>query len=319
MIITLALNPSINKLAVVDGLDINKTNFVQDYRMNLGESPIYTAYTIRLLQGEAYVLGFVGGIGGRYIKNFMEKNRIRSDLVWNDYESKSIYKIIDSVNGTETTLLDDGIEIDEQDKKNFKHKLQNQLKYCKVIVISGELPKGSNFELIEEVIKMSKKINKKIILALSGEALRKSLELKPYGIKICNEDLQELGIEETENKLEKLHEILLNYHLHYLVYDSGEEGIYTFSKNKICKVYYPKDIEFLDELGSSESILGALAVGIERKYEQERISKLMMAVSISVKKTEYPDICTRKDIDYFKNKVKIYEIMNKSKGWKKIQ
>lgn len=317
MIITVALNPSINKLAVIDGLEVNSINNVQDYRICLGECTIYSAYTTKILQGEPHVLGFIGGIGGRYIKNFMEKNRIKSDMVFNLGESKSIYRIVDSVNGTETTLLDNGLVINERDTKNFKHKLQNHIKDAKVMLVGGELPRGTDVALIEDIISIAKKNNLKIISALKGQELRKSLKLNPYGVKINKETISELGLFDPLNEdknyiIKQLYKILVSNRIHYMVYDTFEEGIYILSKSKVCKVIYDNTIDISDGVGASDSISGAFAVAIERKYEQEKMGKLIMATNIAVKNSKYPNICSRKDIDYYYNKVKVIEVMNKT-------
>jgi fructose-1-phosphate kinase PfkB-like protein len=320
MIVTIAFNPSINKLAVIDGLEVNGENKVQDYRICLGGSTIYTAYIIKLLQGEPHVLGFLGGIGGRYIKNFVDKNRIKSDFVYNLGESKSIYRIVDSINGTETTLLDDNMVIDEKDKKNFKHKLQNQIKDTKLIVLGGDLPNGIDFSIIDDINKMAKKKDLKIIAALKGQELRKVLAFNPYGIKISKDNITDLVNVDTLNDdknyiIKKLYDILIENHIHYIVYDADDEGIYILSKNKICRVVIDDKSEIFDGIGAGDALVGAFAISIERRYEQEKMAKLMMACNIAVKNSKYPIICNRKDIDNYNNKVRIEEVMNGKKGF----
>jgi fructose-1-phosphate kinase PfkB-like protein len=315
----MALNPSINKLAVIDGLEVNGENKVQDYRISLGESPIYTAYTIKLLQGEPYVLGFLGGMGGRFIHNVMQKNRIKADFVFNLGESKSIYRIVDSINGSETILLDDNMIVNERDKKNLKHKLQNRIKDSKVMVLGGDLPRGADFSLIEDINLVAKNHDIKVITALEGQNLRKSINLNPYALKISDKNISDLVNIDTLTYdkyyvIKELYNILISNKIHYMLYDSNE-GLYVLSKNKICKVILNEMPEILDGIGSSDSMVGAFAVSIERKYEQERMAKLIMASGIAVKNSKYPNICNRKDIDYYNNKVKIVEIMNRKSGF----
>ncbi|MBC7958646.1 MAG: hypothetical protein H7X94_02160, partial [Vallitaleaceae bacterium] len=90
MILITTLNLFVHKTAVVDGLDVNGINAIQDHRMVVGDSAIYSALIIKILQGEPYVLGIAGGIGGRFIKNFMDKNRIKSDLLMKEQETRSV-------------------------------------------------------------------------------------------------------------------------------------------------------------------------------------------------------------------------------------
>lgn len=319
MIVTIALNPSINKLSVIDGLEVDGENKVQDYRITLGESPIYTAYMIKLLQGEPFVLGFLGGMNGRYIHNVMQKSRIKSDFIFNIGESKSIYKIVDSINMTETTLLNNNMTVDERDRKNLKHRLQNKIKDAKVLVIGGDLPKGTDYNFVEDIIEMASKHDIKVISSLKGQTLRKSLNLNPYALKISDDnisDLVDIDILTYDNYyvIKKLYDILTSNKAHYMIYDSVD-GVYVLSKSKICKAVINETKEISDNIGSSDSLVGALAVSIERKYEQEKLAKLLLASKIAVKNSKYPTICNRKDIDYYCNRVKIVEIMNRKRGF----
>ncbi len=320
MIVILALNPSINKTAVVNGLEVDTDNEVIDYRITLGNSPVYTAYTIKLLQGEPHILGFIGGFGGRYIKSFLDKNRIKSDFVWINGETKSIYNIIDSVNGTHTTMLDYGTSIEKQNLKNLKYKVYNHIKDAKVGVLSGEMPYGTDFDRIEEYIQSMNDKHTKLVIGLKGQALRKSLAYHPYAVKIDKDSIKDLDIRfnNKETMLKALYQILLDNNLHYLIYDAHNEGIYMLSKNKIILAVYNQEIEILDESYTSDAMIGGIAVGLERKYELEKLAKLAAGINYAVTKVTYPNICERKDIDYYKKKVRIIEIMSHANGWIKL-
>ncbi len=56
MILTIALNPSVDKYIYLNKLEVGEVNEVEEYDLALGESAIYSAYMIKLLQGEPYLL-----------------------------------------------------------------------------------------------------------------------------------------------------------------------------------------------------------------------------------------------------------------------
>lgn len=315
MILVVTLNLFVHKTAIVDGLEVNSANAIQDQRLVVGESAIYSALMIKVLQGDPHVLGVAGGISGRFIKNFMDKNRIKSDLLWKEKETRSVLKIIDSVNMTETTFVDDTFGYDDNDLKNLKHKFLNNIKDANTVIINS-MPVHDEVSqrILEELMTLTKTYHQKVITSLTGEELRKALEHSPYGVVIQESDLKELLVEDAVNEvvlIESLQKIALKYNIKYLVYDNTRnKNIYVLSKNKICCAKYGKFVKDIEEPGSKELLVGALAIAVSRKYEIEKMTKLLAAIKSAMRWENYPKICTRKEVDDLYNKMKLVEIYN---------
>lgn len=317
MILVVTLNLFVHKTVVIEGLEINNINLVQDHRLVVGESAVYSALVIKALQGDPYVLGIAGGIGGRFVKNFMDKNKIKSDLLWKECEIRSDLKIIDAVNMTETTLVDDNFVFDEQDIKHLKHKFQNNMKDVNTVLINSKsLCDDRSVKPIEDLIQMAKDNNQKVVLSLTGSELRKSLQYGPYAVVVDHNDLSEMDIEDIEdekNLLESLRYIAVNHHIKYLIYDNNQnKNLYVISKNKICSAKYGKFARDIEDIGSKDLLSGALALCVSRKYEMEKTAKLLGAVKGAAKVSEYPKICQRKAIDELYNKMKLVNIYDGS-------
>ncbi len=315
MILIATLNLFVHKTAIVDGMEVDSMNTIQDQRLVVGESAIYSALMIKVLQGEPYVLGIAGGISGRFIKNFMDKNRIKSDLLWKERETRSVLKIIDSVQMTETTFVDDTFNYDELDLKNLKHKFLVKLRDANTVIINSmslhdEMPQ----RILHELFLQTKEHQQKVIISLTGEELRKALAFSPYGVVIQEEDLKELLIQEFQDEvilIETLQKLALQYNIKYLVFDNKKnKNIYVFSKNKICSAKYGKFVKDMEEQGSKDLLVGALAISLSRKYEIEKITKLLAAIKGAMKWEEYPKVCARKDVDNLYHKMKLVEIYN---------
>ena len=321
MILTVALNPVVEKTAVIDGLEIDGVNHIQDYRLVLGPSAIYSAYIIKLLQGEPYVIGFAGGIGGRYIKNFMEKNRIKSDLLWKDRESRSVFRIIDSVYNTKTVLMDNTFSYDEKDKKNIKHKLQILLKDTEVVIVNDAYHEDeAECSAVSEIIGMCKETGKKLIISLSDHKLRKAIEESPYAIVITKKDIKDLKLEPfltREELLELLRNLTITAKIRYIVYDDAE-SIYVVSRNKICRTEYLKAEEGLELMEDKDILTGVTAIAIARKYEIEKMVKLLYAAKLSVKLQNFPQIVTRKEMDQYYKKAKVQEVYSGRNGYSRL-
>lgn len=318
MILTIAFNPSVEKTAIVDGMEINTTNVIQDYRLVLGSSAIYSAYVIKVLQGEPYVLGFAGGIGGRYIKNYMDKNKMKSDLLWKEQETRSTLKIIDSVHQTETIFADDTFELEVADLKNLKHKVQILLRETHLMIINCDDHHPSvTSKMVEELIRIGHDASIRTMMSMSGDNLRKAIQYSPYFIVINDADLQELNILPYEDKnvlLESLRTLLLEHKIKFMIY-KDDTHIYAISRNKVCAVSYSSETLQLPLGLDKDIITGALSVAVSRKYELEKMLRLGAACLMATNIEQYPTILTRKNVDVWMKKLKVLEIYNQEHGY----
>ena len=322
MILTIVLNPSVEKTAIVDGVEINQVNQIEDYRLIIGPSAIYSAVVAKVLQGDPYVIGFAGGIGGRYIKNFMDKSKIKSDLIWKDMETRSTLKVIDSIHMTETKFVDRTFSFDENDLKYIKNKFVSHSRESNVMVINdGNASDEKIVEMVEALMDGAKDNGIKTIISLAGNQLRKTLDYHPFSIALQKKDLVELEIDtnvEHEELLEQLRIFTIQYKIRYLIYDDGK-SIYMIAKNKICSVSYYDFLEQKEELGSKDAIVGGLSVAISRQYEMERTTKLLGAITVAMNVDNYPIVVCRKDIDHYSRKLKVREIYNKRDSYLKLE
>jgi 1-phosphofructokinase len=313
MILTIALNPSIEKNISLDELRIGEENSMSYHNLMLGESAIYSAYIIKLLQGEPYVLGFAGGIGGRYIKYFTDSHRIKSDLLWKEQETRSITRIVSK--NEVTTLINNGFDYDEKDVKNFKLKFNSHIKDMYGVVINN-FDTNNQFtkDMLEICFKLADQYQLKSILSLSGDELRHALHYNPYALVLNPKDLNDLNIfyKDEKEQLEALHTMLINDKIHMLYYQDDRK-LYAITKNKMAKVIFEKPIE--SDRRMKDMLTGVLGVCVSRKYEIEKSLRLMGAVLMAADFEGFPNICTRKEVSSRQKKITLIEVYNQRNGY----
>lgn len=306
MILTIALNPGIEKHIKIGRYEEGAIVDVDRYDLRIAGSSIYAAYIMRLLQAEPYVLGFAGGIGGRYIKNFLDKNRIKSNLITKDKELKTTI-IINADNGTTTRLVDDEEAFIETDAKNLKHKLVTQIDGAELFVINGDITHSGSRDILMASIDLVQKAHKRLVLALEGDQILPFVECSPYAILLDEGQVEILtdGSDDLEESLECLRQLAIKNHIHYIFFPSGDQ-IIGVTRNKISYGYLPDETPAL-VVWEKHAVLGGLAIGVKRKYEFEKMLKLMTSVRYAISEDNYPSLCTRKDIDLMKNKAKVVD------------
>lgn len=305
MIITVALNPGIEKRISINNLEIGQASNVEAYQLSIGRSSVYSAYIMKLLQGDPFVLGFAGGIGGRYIKNFLDKSRIKSTLIQKDQELESVF-ILQIPGEKDTVLTDHSNTLDVSDARNFRHQLIGHINEGSIILLNGNTYDEISLKIMEDTMILAEKEGKRVVLSIEGENIEPFIVRAPYAWIVDDEQLRVLGITGDEDeRIRGMHQFLIDHKIHYAFYPI-ETGVVGVSKNKICIGNY-KDLKIDKASWMKEAMAGGIALAIKRKYGFEHMIKMATAIGVAIHSEDYPDICTRKEIDVKMKKSKIRE------------
>lgn len=310
MIITVAPCPAVEYLYEVDTLNKNKDMEATHTKINILSKGIHSAEVIKILQDEAMAISLLGGFAGRYIKHHMDKVKIKSDIVWCDSETphKMCITVPNKVDYYGVTRHNETLT--EKDLLKIEQKLKNYYKNISTIVIAGYLPEQLDSAFYANLIKESKAHNIKVLLSTGQKAVfENALLQKPYAIMFTEEQLRSLGVDVTT--IESILEVMKSYlheGVHYIGLHLKDRGSFLISKSKVCAVEANISTHHEWTSASSGAFLGAFAIGINRKYEQEKIAKLTTATARAAKHTEDMPLCTKRDIDLLVKKVKVREL-----------
>lgn len=311
MIITVAPFPSIEYIYDVEKLIPNCQLPSKNVSLNILSKGVYSAQIMKILQEEPILLSSLGGFAGKTIKHYLDKSKIKSDIVWTHYETPHQVKIIPKSESDSYTLLSE--ETFSREKEIFKlsYKLKSHIKKVSTLVLSGHLPNGQNPQIYKEWIKEAKAHNVKTLISTGQkEVLDFALEERPYALMFTDHQLEALGynVVTIEGLLDQLIP-LFEHGVHYIGIYLKEKGAIMLAKNKYCLVetsYMPTTPH---NTAASGAFLGAFAIGINRKYELERFSKLCLAAALAAHSNVNQQICTRKDVEVRLKKTKIKQLI----------
>ncbi len=308
LIITVELNPIIHETYFVENFQLEKDNIIIEQTIEIQSAGVHAAKTIKILQGEPVVHGFLGELNGRYIKNELDRNKIKTSFVWIAAHTQVNTTIVDKTHTQVTNLVNQGIDIQQKEEMYLIKKIHQEMPNGRVMILGNNTPKGLSAAFYQDLIVEGKKQNIKSVLAAEEQQLLYGLEAIPYAVKLNEKQLQQLNIhgETIEQWLPQLQQWIYKG-IHYIALDLGERGAYLLSKNKSCYIE-PPPLRFSYNPLASHAFLGALAVGIERKYEQEKIAKLSLASSLSFMQQTQDQPMKKSDIDSIFKKVKVREI-----------
>ena len=84
MIITVTMNPAIDKTVEIEKLTVGSLNRIHKVEYDAGGKGINVSKTICELGGTSLALGFLGGNAGKTIENVLKEKGIACDFVYVD-------------------------------------------------------------------------------------------------------------------------------------------------------------------------------------------------------------------------------------------
>ncbi len=277
MILTITLNPSIDRRYVVDGFEKGRVFRAREVQYTPGGKGLNVTKVIKAFNEPVVATGFLGGRSGEYIKDQLDDMNIQHKFVDIRGETRSCIAIL-SDDKSQTEVLEDGPYIFKEETLNFYELYRDIIKECEIICASGSLPKGLTSDTYRKLIDIAKEQNKKFILDTSGEALRLGVEGAPFLVKPNKEELENLVGHSIINEYEifKSAKHLLDKGINIVVISLGSKGSVVFSNDYAYMVKPPK-VNAINPVGSGDSMVAGFAVALKRDYDFETMIRFASA------------------------------------------
>jgi len=304
MIITLTLNPAIDKTAEINEFTVNKVNRVSSIRLDAGGKGINVSKVINTLGGSSIAMGIIAGNNGNFIKNYLDEKGIRNDFVIEKGETRVNLKVVDNINHTHTDI-NENFTVSESALNKVKDKIIENLSKSKdennIVVLSGSIPQGLSKSCYREIIESLKETNSKVILDAEGELFINGIEASPYLVKPNIDELKATfnkEINSSEDIVNVSRECIISKGVTYVTVSMGGEGSLFVSKDKAFVVKGFK-VKVRSTVGAGDSMVAALAFAIENNYTIEKAAALASAASTATVMTEGSQPGKIEDINEF--------------------
>lgn len=282
MIITVTMNPAIDKTVDVDTLNIGGMNRVKSIIQDAGGKGINVSKTIHALGGETLATGFLGGDAGRMIKYSLSQLGINHDFVTIEGETRTNTKIIDKSNNNKVTELNEpGPNILSNELEELCNKLEQYASPDNIFVFSGSIPNGVSPTIYAQLIRKLNKKQARVCVDADGTLLTEAVKAKPLIVKPNNYELKKyFGIDSeiSDAALLDRGRMLIKDGPQIVVISCGNQGAYFINKDLI---YYSPgiDIHTHSTVGAGDAMVAALTYGLDKNMTFEESCKLSIAAS----------------------------------------
>jgi tagatose 6-phosphate kinase len=308
MILVINLNSSVDKRYEIENIEKGKVMRARSVENTPGGKGLHVANVSTILGEDCIAIGFLGGKSGEFIEDKLKEYGINQDFVKISGETRECLAFITD-DLIQTEILEPGPEVTLEEQEAFLEKYRDLLEESKVIVASGSIPKRVSKNIYKELIEICNATGKKFLLDTSGELLKNGIEGKPYFIKPNKDEIEALTgrrINSIKDAIEEIKEFQ-NYGIKFVVISLGEEGSIAGYEGKFYRVTFEK-VNTVNSVGSGDSYVAGIAVGIERGYSIEDILKLASACGTANAMEKETGFVKKSVVEELIKKVQVAEI-----------
>ena len=306
MIVTVTMNPAIDKTVEIDTLCPGGLNRIQRVEYDAGGKGINVSKTIKELGGESIAVGFLGGNSGRTIENVLNQKGIRNDFVWVDQETRTNTKKFKK-SGELTELNEPGPVISPEQSQELLDKISAYASEGTLVILAGSIPSGVDSDIYAQIIQMVHEKGGKVLLDADGKLFREALEAVPDIIKPNRVELEEyMGIDyrASEKELLDAAEKFLESGIETIAVSMGKSGA-MFVRDGYQVKCPALSVKSHSTVGAGDAMVAALAYAWDQKLGSEDTVKLCMAASAGAVTTVGTKPPSREVVDELINRVVI--------------
>lgn len=279
MIITVTMNPAIDKTIDVDQFEVGGLNRIQRSVLDVGGKGINVSKTINAIGGSSIATGFVGGSTGHMIQTTLQELGIITDFVQVDGETRTNTKVF-SNNYPVTELNEQGAEITPNQLDQLLQKLDDYANMDALFVLAGSIPKGVPADIYSTITKRVRQQGARVLLDADGALFKASLGAKPDIIKPNREELAEFAGKKTltRDELIDIAKGFLADGISTVVISMGKDGALFVTDERVLQCDGLK-VQAHSTVGAGDAMVAGLSYSSDRLFPLDKMVTLSVATS----------------------------------------
>ena len=280
MIVTVTMNPAIDKTVDIDRLEHGGLNRIQSVEMDAGGKGINVSKTIKAIGGESIATGFLGGRSGKIIQEVLREQGILTDFVWLEADTRTNTKVVEST-GEVTELNEPGPAATKAQTEELIQKLEAYAGENTLFVLAGSIPAGMDKNIYAVIMDRVHAKGAKVLLDADGELFVHGLDAGPDILKPNRVELEQyyhLDYRASEEELVSMGKRLLGKGTEMVAISLGQMGALFVGQDGIIRCPGLK-VKAHSTVGAGDAMVASLAYSWDRKLSLEDTVTLGMAVS----------------------------------------
>ncbi len=298
MIVTVTMNPAIDKTVDIDALERGGLNRIHHVELDAGGKGINVSKTIHELGGKSIAVGFIAGNAGKIIRSVMDEWGIENDFIEVSGETRTNTKVFERT-GELTELNEPGPVVEEKDVRALYDKLESYADENTLFVLAGSVPQGVNKDIYRKIIELVHKKGAKVLLDADGELFTNALNAGPDIIKPNKVELEQYaGMDyiASEQELLTVAERLMKKGIATIAVSMGKNGAMFLQDGYKVKCPGLK-VKAHSTVGAGDAMVAALSYAWSEGLSPQDTVTMCMAVSAGAVTTIGTKPPSRKVVD----------------------
>jgi 6-phosphofructokinase 2 len=270
-IVTLTVNPALDKSAHFSGLVPEQKIRCEAPLYDAGGGGINVSKAVSRLEGTSLAVMASGGPSGEMIKEILNKESILFQSIETKNWTRESFVAVDDNTNSQYRFNFPGTAVTDAERDNIIQAIEGI--ESEFIVLSGSLREGLPVNFYQEIAKIAKKSNSKLIVDTSGEGLKKVLETGVYLIKPNVGELAKLiGVErlEMEEVNDAAKQIIEKGGAEIVVVSLGPQGAVLVTKDSYDFVPAP-NVAKKSTVGAGDSMVGGMVWALSQNKNLKEV------------------------------------------------
>ena len=265
MIVTLTINPAIDRIISIDRLAFEDRAYINSSRESAGGRGINVSSVIHSFGGETLAVLISGGDSGKRLEGLLGKCGYRIAVVPVQNEIRTNLTITDK-HGLTVNLNEPGPPLGKAEVARVERVVRDTLDRASWLMVCGSIPPGVPPAFYGKLISMARQKKVKTLLHADGDALREGLAARPT---VVSPNQQEAGRLLGQTLLTRTHYLEAAERIRQLGAESvvltlGSRGAVGAFADGLMEALPPR-IDAVCPIGAGDALMAAYAWARERR------------------------------------------------------
>ncbi len=286
MIVTVTMNPAIDKTVTLENFEEGKLNLIDKSVSDVGGKGINVSKTLAELGLKSLATGFIAGEAGQRIEKYLHEAGIDTGFIKVPGETRTNTKIVDK-KGNLTELNEKGPEIASEYADKLVDLVSSYADKDSLFVFAGSVPRGVRRDIYALLIKKVHEKGAIAILDADGDLFCEGLKAAPDIIKPNRAELEKYLMKKeslSEDEIVNAGSDLIKAGTKKVVVSLGSEGAIFISKDDCYRCPGLK-VKAHSAVGAGDAMVAALAYAAVNSLSDLETARLCMATSAGAVET----------------------------------
>ncbi len=306
MIVTLTINPCLDKVIEVDLLEPGEDADALTVAQAAAGKGINVSRMVRTLGGETLALWTCGGVAGERMRRLLAAEGLANLPLPIVGESRTNYTLAERATRRSTRVYEPGPPVSEAEASSIKKATLQRVAPGDLLVLSGSVPCASLGGVYAELIQLARAKGVRTILDTRGEALQRALPQGPYLVKANQDEAQQVtgqAVGDLPSALEAA-VLFLDRGAAFAAVSLGKSGAVLAGPGENWLALSP-EVEVASPVGSGDCMVAAMVLGIARGCPPADWLRWGVAAGAANATVWLPAACSRDTVEFLLPKVEV--------------